>query len=75
MTKGPMLNELLKRPLYLLEDDCINNALLVAVETGSPNNAGKLILHGATNIDDALAKSRKEKQYAVTAALLIIKLP
>ena len=73
MIKGPMLNELLKKPLNLLEDDCINNALLAAVESGSPINAGKLILHGATNIDDALAKSRKEKQYAVTAALLIIK--
>ena len=73
MIKGPMLNELLKKPLNLLEDDCINNALLAAVESGSPSNACKLILHGATNIDDALAKSRKEKQYAVTAALLINK--
>ena len=61
------------RPLNLLEDDCINTALLVAVETGSPNNSGKLILHGATNIDEALAKSHNEKQYAITAALLIIK--
>ena len=73
MIKGPMLNELLKRPRNLLEDDCINNALLAAVESGSPNNASKLILHGATNTDIALAKSREEKQYAVTAALLIIK--
>ena len=56
-----------------MEDDCINKALLAAVESGSPSNAGKLILRGATNIDTALAKSRKEKQYAVTAALLIIK--
>ena len=71
--KGPNLNELLKTPLNLLEDNCINQALLAAVDSGSPNNAGKLILHGATNIDEALAKSRKEKQYAVTAALLIIK--
>ena len=71
--KGPNLNELLKTPLNLLEDDCINSALLAAVESGSPSNAGKLILRGATNIDTALAKSRKEKQYAVTAALLIIK--
>ena len=71
--KGPNLIKLLKTKLNLLEDDCINKALLVAVESGSPSNAGKLILRGATNIDDALAKSRKEKQYAVTAALLIIR--
>ena len=63
----------MKTPLNLLEDDCINKALLAAVESGSPSNANKLILRGATNIDTALAKSRKEKQYAVTAALLIIK--
>ena len=71
--KGPNLNELLKTPLNLLEDNCINQALLAAVDSGSPSNAGKLILRGATNIDEALAKSRKVKQYAVTAALLIIK--
>ena len=62
MIKGPKLNELLKRPRNLLEDDCINNALLAAVESGSPSNVSKLILHGATNIDTALAKSHKEKQ-------------
>ena len=73
MIKGPKLNELLKRPRNLLEDDCNNNALLAAVESGSPSNVSKLILHGATNIDTALAKSRGEKHYAVTAALLIIK--
>ena len=71
--KGPNLNELLKTPLNSLEDNCINQALLAAVESGSPSNAGKLILRGATNINEALKKSRKEKQYAVTAALLIIK--
>ena len=70
--KGPNLNELLKTPLNLLEDNCINHALLAAVESGSPSNVGKLILRGATNIDEALAKSRKEKQHAVTATLLII---
>ena len=37
-------------PLNLLEDDCINKALLAAVESDSPSNAGKLILRGATNI-------------------------
>ena len=71
--KGSNLDKLLKTSLNLLEDDCINQALLVAVECGSPDIASKLILHGAKNIDEALAKSYKEKQYAVAAALLIIK--
>ena len=47
--------------------------MLVAVQSGDPSSVSKLILYGATNIDMALTESRKEKQYAVTAALLIIK--
>ena len=72
-TNGPNLGDLLKTPLNQLEDNCLNLALLAAVENGSPVNPMKLILRGATNIDEALAKSRVIKQYAVTAALLIIK--
>ena len=63
----------MKTSLNQLEDVCLNLALLAAVENGSPINPMKLILRGATNIDEALAKSRNLKQYAVTAALLIIK--
>ena len=70
---GPNLIKLLKTPLKFLEDNCLNSALLAAVESGSPNNVGELILHGATNIDLALTKSRSLKQPAVTAALLMIK--
>ena len=70
---GPNLGELLKTPLDQLEEDCLNSALLAAVENGSPSNPMKLILRGAANIDEALAKSRDLKQHAVTAALLIIK--
>ena len=57
----------------MLEKDCLNHALLAAVESGNPANVGKLILRGATNVDVALAKSRSIPQYEVTAALLIIK--
>ena len=70
---GPRLGELLKTPPSQLEDDCLNSALLAAVENGSPNNPMKLILRGAKNIDEALAKSRNLKKHKVTAALLIIK--
>ena len=72
-TNGPNLNELLKTERNLLEDDYLNSALLAAVESGSPSVTYKLIFHGATNIDEALAKSRKLKQHKVTAALLIVK--
>ena len=60
-------------PLNLLEKDCLNHALLAAVESGNPANVGKLILRGATNVDEALAESRSSRKHAVTAALLIIK--
>ena len=70
---GPKLNELLKLPLRLLEDNCINQALLAAVESGKPSSVGKLILRGATNVDEALAMSRNLRQHAVTAKLLVIK--
>ena len=72
-TNGPNINELLKTPLDQLEDDCINQALLIAVENGSCSNAGKLLLRGATNIDQALEESRRLQQILVTASLLVIK--
>ena len=56
-----------------MDDDCINYALLAAVVSGSPSNTGKIILLGATNIDEALEKSRELQQHKVTAALLIFK--
>ena len=59
--------------LDLLEDECLNTALLAAVESGNTSNAGRLILRGASDIDTALTKSHSLKQHAVTAALLVIK--
>ena len=71
--KGPNVDKLLKEPL---QANFFNSALLAAVqsgECGKPSIISKLVLYGATNIDTALAESRPLKQYAVTAALLIIK--
>ena len=68
--KGPNLDRLLKEPL---QENFIDSAMLVAVGIGDHSSVSRLILFGATSIDTALAKSRKGKQYAVTAALLIIK--
>ena len=46
---------------------------MAAVETGNHSNVGKLILRGASCIDEALDKSCKLKTYSVTATLLIVK--
>ena len=67
------LNDLLKTPPNQLEPDCINRALLTAVHCGSSSNVGKLILRGATNIEEALEESKRLQQHNVTATLLIIK--
>ena len=71
--KGPKLSELLGTPFELLEDECINYALLAAVDSGSPSNVSKVVLCGATNIDEALERSRELQHHEVTATLLIIK--
>ncbi|XP_065919794.1 leucine-rich repeat serine/threonine-protein kinase 2-like [Dysidea avara] len=70
---GPRLNELLKTPLNQLEKSCIDRALMAAVESGKHSNIGKLILRGASNIDEALEESRGLRKHKVTATLLIIK--
>ena len=70
---GPNLIKLLKTHLNQLEENCIDHALIAAVESGNHSNVGKLILRGASNIDKALEESRRLRQHAVTAALLIIK--
>jgi len=72
-TDGPNLNELLKVPVEHLEEDCLDHALVAAVKNGNLSNIGKLILRGASHIDEALKESRRLQQHAVTATLLIIK--
>jgi len=72
-TNGPNLNKLLKTPINELEKNCINEALMAAVETGNHSNVGKLILRGASYIDEALEKSRVLQKYSVIATLLIVK--
>jgi len=70
---GLNIDEQLKTPLNQLGKNCLNYALIAAVESGSHSNVGKLILRGASNIDRALEESRRLKRYTVTAALLLIK--
>jgi len=63
----------LKTPTNELEKNCINEALMAAVETGNHSNVGKLILRGASYIDEALEKSRNLLKHSVTATLLVVK--
>ena len=56
-----------------MEENCIDRALIAAVENGNHSNVAKLILRGASNIDKALEKSQRLRKNAVSAALLIIK--
>ena len=70
---GLNIDELLKTPLNQLENNCMNHALIAAVETGNHSSVGKLILCGASNIDEALEESHRLKKHVVTATLLIVK--
>ena len=47
---APDFTSLLKTPLNLLEDDCINRTLMVAVETGSHKNAAKLVVYALSRL-------------------------
>ena len=62
--------KLLKTPI---DHECINSALLIAVDSSDPSNISKLILYQKENADMALVKSRQLKRNAVTAVLLITK--
>jgi len=72
-TDGPNLDKLLDVPLEYLEDNCLENALVAAVRCSTVSNVGKLILRGASCIEEALRESRRLQRHAVTAFLLIIK--
>ena len=69
---GHGLNELLCGNLDL-ELDCLSRALIAAVKKGNHFNIGKLIIKGATNIDEALELSKQMKQHSARAMLLLVK--
>jgi len=72
VNNGPNLNQLLKVPIENLEDNCLDHALIAAVRNGNLSNIGKVILRGASHIDEALAEGRRLLKHDVTALLLII---
>ena len=69
---GNGLNELL-RGNPDLESDCLTRALIAAVKKGNHFNIGKLVIKGATNIDEALELSKQMRQHAARAMLLLVK--
>ena len=69
---GAGLNDLL-RGNPDLEPDCLTRALIAAVMKGNHLNIGKLVIKGASNIDEALALAKQMKQDAARAMLLLVK--
>ena len=68
--EGKHLDVLLKEDRNKVEDDCYERALQAAVEIGSCNNAEKLILGGAGNIEEVMKHS---KQVDIALMLLMVK--
>ena len=64
------MDTLLKTDQAELNDDCYNRALKAAVEKDRCGNAEKLILVGATNIDEAM---KLAKQVDIKLMLLMVK--
>ena len=68
--KGNNLDTRLKTEQNKLKDDCYNRALKAAVEKDRCSNAEKLILVGATNIDEVM---KLAKQVDIKLMLLMVK--
>lgn len=70
---GDNLSELLAQanPEHL-EPNCLNEALIAAVENDHHQNVGKLIVKGSTNISEALKLSVREKKVHASAMLMLV---
>ena len=71
-TNGNNLTELLQDRVEQLEPDCLNKALIAAVENDHHQNVGKLIVKGATNISEALKLAVAEKKVYASAMLMLV---
>ena len=71
---SPSLDKLLKTRRDELEPDCLQRALMVAVEKGNPSSAGKLISKGreVVDVEIALTRAKQIHAYAVQALLLMV---
>ena len=71
-TNGDNLTELLRFNADQLEPNCLNRALIAAVNNDNHFNVGKLIVKGANNIDECLKKSREDHKPHARAMLLLV---
>ena len=69
---GENLTELLKDGADQLEPNCLNEALIAAVENDNHQNVGKLIVKGANNISEALQLSVQKKKVYACAMLMLV---
>ena len=74
-TTSVQLDELLAVPKESLERECLQTALMVAVEKNSAVNAGKIIIKGRETLDinAALAYATEVRSHAVRALLLLVR--
>ena len=70
---GEGFTDLLRVSSDQLEPDCLTRALLAAVRNDNHFNIGKLIVKGATNIDEALTLSIEQGKPHARAMLLLVK--
>ena len=70
---GDNLTKLLRVRIEDLEINCLEIALIAAVENGNHFNVGKLVIKGASNVDDALKLSGELRKHEARAMLLLIK--
>ena len=73
-TNGDNLNDLLRFiNIKQLEPNCLNRALTAAVWNDNLLSVGKLIIKGASNIDDCLRIAKEEHKPHARAMLLLVK--
>ena len=70
---GENVTELLRVRPDELEKACLERALIAAVKNGNHFNVGKLVIKGATNVDDALQLSAELRKHEARAMLLLVK--
>ena len=70
---GDNLSDLLQQASNeQLEPNCLNEALIAAVQNDHHQNVGKLIVKGASNISEALKLSVNEKKVHASAMLMLV---
>ena len=68
---GHQLSLLLQDHRGVIEEDCLDQALLVAVSVNNSSAVGKLIVKGVDNILDALNLSMVQERHQIRGLLLL----